>query len=156
MVGGKFENLPKEDIDNIPPHIIKELASRPGDFKYFYDKVKTGAEYDLKNNVYKNFNKSGVVIDGKKYAGDIPGNLMYGYIGASMGFSGQTLRVMAGLQQKNHLLGQGKEIPNKWEETYYDYPEDQKAIQAGVDLFKQKGKNISAKAIRKSLDNNGL
>jgi hypothetical protein len=65
----------------------------------FYNQVKEGGPKDFKNNILKPYAGSGIALFGKRYDYDVPGNILFGYLGRSYGFSEEYLRDGAGLAQ---------------------------------------------------------
>lgn len=127
-------SLKDADITELLTDEIREdFRRRPFKFKYFAEKVGTGMDWDYKSNVYKGYTKTGLCIAGKWYFYDVPGNVAYGYAGRAAGFKAVTLKVMAGLKQKNDDKKNGKELKSK--DSNYDEPRDQDAVQAGIDLY---------------------
>lgn len=98
---------------------------------YWLGKVMEGGDWDYKrqlgwNNDYK------VVINGRVdyVKGEDIGNINYGYTGRHLGFSQTTLKSAAGFVQ---ILTTN--FNPEWFDSYFDDPNDQAAIQRGIDLY---------------------
>lgn len=97
----------------------------------FADKVKIGGDWDYKKNLVWNQNYN-CKINGKIYVvrGDDIGNIHYGYVGKAL-FPDVALKSAAGLVQ---IVG--GEYKLSWYKTYFDDPNDQKAIDRGIYYYK--------------------
>lgn len=99
-------------------------------FNRFYQKVRAGAPWDFKSNVYKAHKASGVEVAGKTYRFDMPGNFHYGFTGAAAGIADAVLFRAAGLAQER--AGTSKD---EYHCTYGDDPEDYEFIRLGIKLY---------------------
>lgn len=98
----------------------------------FYSLVKTNGPVDLKNlPEWKNtrFKFEDEIIDN-----DVPGNILYGYVGKVMGFDDITLCAGAGIYQ----IKSGTSEP-KWInlDSWGDDPRDQEAIRRGIQEYNE-------------------
>lgn len=73
----------------------------------FYNIVKTGGEGDLKNNIFKN--DCCVRIFGTPVANDVPGNILYGFIGLEV-FNEEMLLAAAGYVHVNKQVSISKAV----------------------------------------------
>lgn len=92
--------------------------------------VMPGGKYDLKESAeWKG--KEHFIYSGEIIRYDEPGNILYGHLGKVMGFDDAILKKAGGAVQ----IIQGR---SNWEyiSSYFDDPRDQKAIQKGIDIFK--------------------
>lgn len=96
--------------------------------KIFIDLVKTGGAWDLKADIglttkylFNNIYQSGEYI----------GNHHYGYMGSAIGYGSTFLQFGAGLYQ---IWSNSFKINYKIT-TYFDQPEDNAAIKAGINLY---------------------
>jgi len=88
---------------------------------------------------------------------EVVANIHYGYVGKAAGFTDIELLAGAGMAQlKDHLLDpvlEGKD-PNRDAigplGTYFDEPEDQAAIQIGIDLYSKYGLLITVDEFREA------
>ncbi|NLN66223.1 MAG: hypothetical protein GX144_12625 [Clostridiaceae bacterium] len=96
----------------------------------FADKVKIGGDWDLKQDLGWN-QYYDTEIDGDTYylSGEDIGNIHYGFVDSTL-FSPLVLKAAAGLVQ---IVGGEYRI--EWYSTYFDDPNDQIAIQRGIDYF---------------------
>ncbi|MFH1286523.1 MAG: polymorphic toxin type 44 domain-containing protein [Candidatus Magasanikbacteria bacterium] len=162
----KLSYLSWDDINLISNGVLAELEKRPNTFIEFYNKVHSGGEWDLK--YYYPSMESGLVSQeeydskgdkaksyydtppyGYKNLGsvkigkaivrnDAPGNILFGYAGTAVGFSKDSLKMLAGLANKNQYLengGKEEDYKYTWSGSYYDDPYDQAAIQIGIDVW---------------------
>ena len=126
--------------------------------KQFASLVGTGQVWDYKVNINKAFGSYAYDQEnGNLYRFDIWGNVHYGYIGRAIGFSEELLLNAAGLAQ---AMSDGKSYSDISSHaragTLYqmDAPEDQVAIRIGMNLWKAKGKNVTADDVIHGLRNN--
>ena len=92
--------------------------------------VMPGGKYDLKSQSEWQ-NRAHFIYNGEIVWYDEPGNILYGHLGKVMGFDDNILKAAGGAVQ----ILQGR---SSWEfaSSYFDDPRDQKAIQKGIDIFK--------------------
>lgn len=135
------EKFSEDNVSRLPQNVINDLRDTPYRFNHFYSKVRSRADWDYKSNIYLKYRNSGVYIAGKLYDNDIPGNVGFGYAGVAADFLPDTLKMLAGLAQK--AAGTSSDAWT-WEMSYFDDPKDQKAIEAGMSLYKAYGTNIDA------------
>lgn len=97
---------------------------------YFADKVKIGGVWDYKQDLGWN-NEYKVYIDGgySYMFGEDIGNVHYGYVGKTY-FPSLMLQSLAGLVQIA-----GGEVEASWYQTYFDDPNDNIAIKAGIEYY---------------------
>jgi len=107
-------------------------AVMAGRWAWFYQKVRNGGDWDLKNNVYKPYKASGVIVCGVQYGNDMPGNFHFGFAGAAAGFSDYILSRGAGEAQQRA----GTSKPEYWC-TFGDDPADYEYIRLGIALYRQ-------------------
>ncbi len=124
----------------------------------FYDKVKTGGEWDYKNDVLQPYASSGILLYGKRYANDVPGNINFGFVGitlekefelATFGVDAELLiKGLAGYAHANDnankedfaaILLRPDRVDELKRLSTLDDPLDQNAIQAGFDYLKHGG-----------------
>lgn len=122
----------------------------------FFESVKTGGDWDYKNGDLKDFATTGVILSGETYANDVPGNIMYGFMGASLaeeiknltiGLEAETVLLgLAGYVQVNpgaskadiaELLLNPDRIRLLTYSQFLDDPLDQNAIRVGFELYRQ-------------------
>ena len=96
----------------------------------FYSIVKDGAKYDLKSKPEWQ-GKRHYIYEGKIIDYDSPGNILYGYLGKSMGFEDDILLVAAGAAQ---ILDNTSSF--KYISSYFDDPRDQVYIKLGIQKYK--------------------
>jgi len=107
-------------------------------WEWFYKQVRNSGPWDFKNNVYKKFRSSGVVICGRKYGNDMPGNFHFGFVGRAAGFASVTLQSGAGAAQ----MKAGTSDRKFWC-TYGDDPVDNDFIRLGIELFDSVGLKVT-------------
>ena len=121
----KFAEYIKQQVDR--NGMVKGLINA---FKFFYNKVKTRGEWDLKNRPEWKLNKGDCFIfNGKTLRSDDPGNIHFGYVGAVM-FPEKILRVGAGVYQ---IYSGTSRFNYFW--TFFDDPRDSSMISYGYDLY---------------------
>jgi len=108
----------------------------PG-YSWFRGKVASGKAWDFKDNDYKSYKDTGVIVCGREYRNDMPGNFHYGFVGKAAGFSNWTLFNAAGAAQ----IKAGTSS-RKYHCTNYDDPEDQEFIRLGILLYKLCGIHV--------------
>ena len=93
---------------------------------FFIEKVKTGGDWDLKNNIYPSSNQ--YIYNGKEYTGEDIGNIHFGYVGAAL-YNSWFLHFGAGVYQ----IFSG----SKWEywSTCFDEHRDREMIEYGIKLY---------------------
>ncbi|MEK9132088.1 MAG: RHS repeat-associated core domain-containing protein, partial [Patescibacteria group bacterium] len=98
---------------------------------------------------------SEVKIGSNDYRYDNPCNVLFGYAGAAAGFSEPTLKVFAGLANKNDYMkahqNQCYVYPFGWDSSYYDDPFDQQGIQVGIDLWNKYKLDVDSKKLDEML-----
>jgi len=103
----------------------------------FYNKVKIGGGWDYKNQPgqFDSKTHSAFVFDGNIVRNDFPGNVNFGYTGASTKWgSNQVLLVGAcAAQVVSNILN--KESP-AWNSPYLDNPGDSSQIMKGINYYK--------------------
>jgi len=117
MTSGKEEPLPGEVGDIISMGV--------GGF-LFFDVVKPSGIWDFKNRIYRLVG-SDIVLSGKWYKYDVPGNIHFGFLGLDVGFSSLILHCGADFAN-DHRPCSGS-----------DPQEDYEAIEAGIDLRRFSG-----------------
>ena len=122
------------------------LLKKGAKFAWFYQKVRNGGDWDLKNNAYKPYKKTGVIVAGNTYGNDMPGNYHYGFVGAAAGFSDYILHKAAGEAQQRA----GTSKP-EYGCTYGDDPADYEFIRLGIELFDTVGLSVTEVALKTSL-----
>ena len=126
------------------PQADKVVAA--GRWAWFYQKVRNGGDWDFKNNVYKPYKATGVMICGQQYGNDMPGNFHFGYAGAAAGFSAGVLLKGAGMAQQRA----GTSKPEFWC-TFGDDPADHEFIRLGIELYRQVGTSVTQAALKQIL-----
>jgi hypothetical protein len=122
------------------------LAKKGVKYAWFYRQVRNGGPWDLKNNVYKPFEKTGVIVCGAAYGNDMPGNFHYGFVGAAAGFSDLILHKAAGVAQERA----GTSKP-EYHCTYGDDPQDFEFIRLGINLFDEVGLKVTEAGLKSAL-----
>ncbi len=109
----------------------------PAKYKLFYDLVKNKAELDLKNQ--PDWQDEKFIYDGEVVDNDVPGNIMYGYMGKVFDIPDMILCAAAGAAQKK--AGTSKK---EWDnmESFGDDPRDTKRIKQGIAIYKKRHKTI--------------
>lgn len=110
----------------------------PVKLKVFYDLVKNNAKLDLKNQPDwqdKQFIYNDEIIDN-----DVPGNIMYGYMGKVFGFADILLYAAAGYAQKK--AGTSKDEWNNFK-NFGDDPRDTERIKQGIEIYNGRHKLFS-------------
>jgi hypothetical protein len=125
-----------------PTFVLKKTAK----YAWFYNKVRNGGDWDLKNNVYKPYKKTGVIVAGNTYGNDMPGNYHFGFVGAAAGFSDYILHKGAGEAQQRA----GTSKP-EYGCTYGDDPTDYEFIRLGIELYDTVGLSVTEAALKSSL-----
>jgi len=97
---------------------------------WFYNQVRNGGPWDLKNTAYKAYRVSGIALCGRQYRVDMTGNFHYGFCGAAAGFLDYTLFKLAGEAQQR--AGTSR---SEFSCTYGDDPEDHEFIRLGILLY---------------------
>ena len=92
--------------------------------------VKTGAPWDHKAQIRKNFGKWQQIGIDYFYFYDIWSNIHYGYIGRLVGFSQTELKLGAGAAQ---IVA--RTSSPEWSSSNFDDPSDQAAILIGITLY---------------------
>jgi hypothetical protein len=110
---------------------------------WFYYKVRNHGDWDLKNNVFKAYKKTGLDIAGKHYDNDMPGNFHFGFVGRAAGFPAVELFWGAGEAQKRA----GTSRPEYYC-TYGDDPEDNEFIRLGVKLYEDYGLSFAVNDLK--------
>ncbi len=113
---------------------VRELPE-PVKLKIFYDLVKNKAELDLKNQ--PQWKSKQFVYDGEMIDNDVPGNIMYGYMGKVFGFSDTLLYAAAGYAQKQ--AGTSKDEWNNFT-NFGDDPRDTERIKQGIEIYNERHK----------------
>ena len=116
---------------------------------FFYQQVHKGGKWDYKSNILKAYSQSGILLFDKKYANDVPGNIVYGYMGRVVGLDESLLADAAGYAQFKektkgdvHLEDMALVVrtnlnyPGLW--ARQDDPLDQNAIRIGIRLYEDK------------------
>lgn len=158
----KTEWLLKEMITNL--YIIDKSSLGSEDsiieaisqLEIFFQSVRTGGSWDYKNNELKGYSDIGISINGETYANDVPGNIMYGFMGASL--EKQIEMTTLGLDAEDVLYGLAGYVqlnpdatktdianllihPDRQKLLYYsrfmDDPLDRNAIRIGIELYHQ-------------------
>ncbi|MCI0732055.1 MAG: polymorphic toxin type 44 domain-containing protein [Chloroflexi bacterium] len=132
------------------------LIDAASQLMFFYENVRTGGDWDYKNNLLQKFNESGIVLSGDVYANDVPGNIMYGFMGASL--ADEIELATLGLNAEDVLLGLAGYVqvnPNATQSDIaglllnldrerllvysqaLDDPLDRNAILVGMELYRQ-------------------
>ncbi len=92
--------------------------------------VMPGGKYDLKSKPEWQ-GREHYLYEGEIIWYDDPGNILYGYLGKVMGFEDDILKSAAGAVQIATETSSWSYVL-----SYFDDPKDQKAIQKGIDIFK--------------------
>ena len=125
----------------------------------FASYVKTGAPGDIKNGTFSgvSYTMDSVMIGNNEYTTDVLGNVLFGYIGTSIGLDKTTLCGGAGLYEVIQAVTSGS-INIDWKHFYsfFDDPKDQQAIKIGIKLYEQYGDSITEKQIINALKDSGL
>jgi RHS repeat-associated protein len=128
----------KDDIQRLNDNAALMSRNR-GNYALFYDKVKTGGNWDFKNsdevkkNGRENYFFSHQLVTPEQF-----GNLHYGYVGIAGGFSRGELVDVPGFVQNNPQL---RNIM-----TNFDDPADTRKINQGMDYYFSSHINISTLA----------
>jgi len=132
--------LPIPSVCKAAPVVEKGLA-----YKKWIDMVRTGGPWDFKRYIRERregFEWGGEFIrmccGGYQY--EVVANIHYGCVGRAAGFTGLELKMGAGVfNYLDNRMNQGYQERIERGEvglyTYYDEPEDQAAIQIGIDLY---------------------
>jgi hypothetical protein len=115
-------------------------------YAWFYRQVRNGGPWDLKNNAYKAYKKTGLIICGNTYGNDMPGNFHYGFVGAAAGFSDLILHKAAGVAQERA----GTSKP-EYHCTYGDDPQDFEFVRLGIKLFDEVGLSVTEASLKSAL-----
>jgi RHS repeat-associated protein len=154
FVGGKYDikrNYPNKQWGFLTEQEMEKISKDTGKTK----------EFLFSTEPYGINGLGDVLIAGKLLRNDLPGNILYGYAGAASGLSKEFVQMLAGLGNKQEWLERkydenkqlkksipwykrykgpsNNEIYNSYPfgwNTYFDDPEDQKAILMGYDLWK--------------------
>ncbi|MGL5036822.1 MAG: N-acetylmuramoyl-L-alanine amidase [Aeromonas sp.] len=127
----------------IPPLVAApgiQLADQISRLCNFYNLVSKNSILDLKNQglpAITNGKWNYYTFRGVTYRGDVPGNILYGYVGKSYNFSDQLLLRAAGFAQftDNPEYTILQYLSDFITPPYGDDPSDQKAIQIGIDYY---------------------
>lgn len=141
VIGGKSEGPILESVSKL---------------MFFFENVKTEGSWDYKNGDLRDSINTGLILAGDVYANDVPGNIMYGFMGAAIAEEIETLSL--GLDAETVLLGLAGYVqinPGASKEDiarllfdpdrerllvysrYLDDPLDQNAIKVGLELYRQ-------------------
>jgi len=126
-------------------------AARGFSYKLWYDKVHTGGDWDHKPVIKAQKEKLFHTVPGLgTFKHDMWSNIHYGYVGSSAGLSITELLAGAGLAQYRFSTGEGKagyqealESGEVGPHTYYDWPQDQRAIAFGNHLWEKYGEGLT-------------
>ena len=92
--------------------------------------VRPGGKYDLKSKTEWQ-GKEHFIYNGETIWYDEPGNILYGHLGKVMGFEDIILKSAGGAVQIATNTSSWSYVS-----SYFDDPRDQRAIQKGIDIFK--------------------
>lgn len=106
------------------------VAASGARWVWFYNQVRNGGPWDLKNTAYKAYRTSGIALCARQYRVDKTGNFHYGFCGAAAGFLDYALFKAAGEAQQRA----GTSRPS-FSCTYGDDPEDHEFIRLGILLY---------------------
>jgi len=147
--------------------------------------VKDKAKWDFKHNIKANLNSESFIFQHEGgydwYEYSMPGNIFYGFIGRSAGFSAEALHFGAGYAEvtdpahkdrgeswcpkvciryvngSDNCQEFGSYFFNpEWAKTFYDDPLDYQAVEFGVQLFETTKGNLSYEAFKIFLTSNRL
>ncbi len=124
----------------VSSNIVRKTQKIISVFKFFYNKVKTRGEWDLKNKRAWKFNPKKEVFkyaNKKLYRTDDVGNIHFGFVGAVL-FKREFLCAGAGVYQV-------KSGTSKWKYalSYGDDPHDTKMIRYGYSLYQRTNKTYN-------------
>ena len=119
------------------------LAGTAAKYTWLYSKVRNGGDWDLKNNVYRPYRQNGVIVCGKAYSNDMPGNFHYGFVGTAASVSRAILLRAAGEAQRRA----GTSRPEFWC-THGDDPTDAGFVELGIQLYKNVGSEVTETALK--------
>ncbi|MBN1991091.1 MAG: hypothetical protein JW953_00190 [Anaerolineae bacterium] len=123
---------------------LDNLVGQAQALYFFYQQVKTGGSWDYKNNTLKQYADTGIILCGKVCANDVPGNIVYGYMGLFVGLWESILADAAGyvhikpyVTQEDMLKLVQLNLEMPWYTSFLDDPLDQNAIKIGFKLFRK-------------------
>ena len=126
---------------------IGNIFSQVETLFYFYRQVKTGGGWDYKSNKLSGpfYSSAGIKLCDRVCANDVPGNIVYGYMGLHVGFWKSILADAAGYVHVNPNATQwdmltvfGMNLDHPYMLASMDDPLDQNAIRrVGFGLFEQ-------------------
>ena len=152
-----FANYIKKKDEKVAKHKfnpVKKINNTKDKWTYFYNKVKTGGDWDLKSKKKWKFKKNNkYYYDGMKLRHDDPGNIHFGYVG-SVYFSIDELCSGAGVYQMYSDNFKSKNVTakeriNKLVRGRGDDPRDQEMIKLGNKIFYKDIATIIVKKIKK-------
>ena len=114
---------------------------------------------DIKNTTFLGIDylMDSVIVGGNEYASDVLGNIMFGYIGSSIGLNENMLRGGAGLYEFfQGLTNKGVDIQWGYFYSLFDDPADQEAISIGIQMYLEYGDNLTEEQIIAALEGSGL
>ena len=102
----------------------------------FKNKIGDGMKWDMKGGTFQGIDNTvdSMIIGGQEYSKDTMANLLYGYVGSSIGFSEDVLLFFAGA---NEVISGDAHLED-WA-TNFDHSLDQAAINLGIQLYEQYG-----------------
>ena len=111
---------------------INDMVVESSADRVLQDSWPDSGKYDLKSKPEWQ-GREHFIYEGEVVWFDEPGNMLYGYVGKALGFSDDTLRAAGGVIQIT-------ERKSKWSyvSSHFDDPRDQKAINKGIQRFKDK------------------
>ena len=127
----KLDNL---IVDSEKKYWPMKSKSEPYRTKKFYDLVREGGEYDLKNKPeWKGEDR--YIYNGEVVKRDVPGNIHYEHLGKVFGYSDEVLKAGAGAYQ---MWQDPRQIKNFNWDTYGDDPRDTERIRQGIDIYRRR------------------
>jgi len=138
-----LNNFRSPTCDDLAEWLAKADAARR-----FYNIVKDGARFDVKDKIYNDLGKV-IKLNRQWYEYSITGNILYGFYGMAAGYDKDTLHAGAGYAQLADFLRwlwkanhEGEDEPVTIDPGYgLDTRDDYYAIEFGVWLYQNKYKN---------------
>lgn len=123
------DQLRQKFIDQMNFYATASKFPDPVALKIFYNAVEHGSPGDLKNKEpYKNY--SAFIFDGEIIDQDVPGNILFGFLGKYFKIPDKILFMGAGYAQ---LAAGTSDL--RWIGSYFDDPRDRDRIKQGIECY---------------------
>ncbi len=149
----------RHDIRSTHAEKLREtlVINRIKAYSDFIKIVKKNAPWDLKSPILMSFNHNKYFYDPvtkKLFRFDIFGNIHYGYLGRSIGFTAAELILGAGVFHRIDNPNSGPITDFLTQPFSLDDPKDKAAVELGMDLWRRYKFGVSLRSIVMSVQNN--